>query len=73
MKNLFNAITFIAAGLMVLFILLQSRGSSIGGAFGGDSNFYRSKRGAEKLLFNATIVAGIIFTLSVVLSILSKT
>lgn len=72
MKNLFNAITFIAAGLMVLFILLQSRGSSIGGAFGGDSNFYRSKRGAEKLLFNATIVAGIIFALSVVLSILSK-
>lgn len=72
MRNSFNILTFISAALLILVVLLQSRGASLGSAFGGDSNFYRSKRGVEKLLFNLTIVLGIIFVLSVVLSVLSK-
>ena len=72
MRNLFNAITVISALLLMLFILIQSRGQSLGAAFGGDTNFYRSRRGAEAVIFNATIVLSVIFVLSVVLSILSK-
>ena len=72
MRNLFNAITVISSILMVLFILIQSRGQSLGAAFGGDTNFYRSRRGAEAVIFNATIVLSVIFGLSVILSILSK-
>lgn len=48
---------------LIAAILLQSRGSSLGGAFGGDnsgSTFY-TRRGAEKTLFQATIVLGILF------------
>lgn len=47
-------------------ILLQTRGSSVGGAFGGDNTgttFY-TRRGAEKVLFQATIVLGVLFGLS---------
>jgi protein translocase SecG subunit len=72
MKNLFNTITIIAAISTVLLILIQSRGQSLGATFGGDTNFYRSRRGAEAVIFNATIVFAVIFVLSVVLSILSK-
>jgi preprotein translocase subunit SecG len=71
-KSLFNVVTVISASLMVLTILLQNRGQSLGASFGGDSNFYRSKRGAERVIFNATIVLAIVFVLSVILSTLAK-
>ncbi len=47
-------------------ILLQQRGSSVGGAFGADNmgtTFY-TRRGAEKVLFRATLVLGVLFALS---------
>jgi protein translocase SecG subunit len=71
-RNLFNVITVISAIFMVLFILIQSRGQSLGATFGGDTNFYRSRRGAEAVVFNATIVFAVLFVLSVGLSILAK-
>jgi preprotein translocase subunit SecG len=72
MKNLFNWITVISAALMILTILIQNRGQSLGAAFGGDTSFYRSRRGAEAVIFNATIVLAIVFVLSVILSVLAK-
>jgi protein translocase SecG subunit len=57
---------------MILAILIQSRGQSLGATFGGDTSYYRSRRGAEAVLFNATIVLAVIFVLSVILSILAK-
>jgi protein translocase SecG subunit len=71
-KNLFNIITVISAILTILCIMIQTRGQSLGASFGGDSSFYRSKRGAEAVVYNATIVLAVIFVLSVILSILSK-
>jgi protein translocase SecG subunit len=70
-RNLFNAITIISGLLMILFILVQSRGQSLGAAFGGDTSYYRSRRGAEAVIFNATIVLAVMFVLSIILSILS--
>jgi len=72
MKNLFNVLTVLSGALMILFILIQTRGSSLGAAFGGDTSYYRSRRGAEAVIFNATIILAVIFVLSVILSILSK-
>jgi len=72
MKTLFNFITVISAILMILAILIQNRGQSLGASFGGDSGYYRSKRGAEAVLFNATIVLAVIFVLSIILSLLAK-
>jgi len=72
MRNLFNSITVISAILMILFILIQSRGQSLGATFGGDTSFYRSRRGAEAVIFNATIVLAVVFVLSIILSIITK-
>jgi protein translocase SecG subunit len=49
--------------LLIVGVVLQQRGAGLGGAFGGDnfaSTFYK-RRGAEKFLFNATIVVSIVF------------
>jgi protein translocase SecG subunit len=72
MRNLFNVLTVASGILMILFILIQSRGSSLGAAFGGDTSYYRSRRGAEAVIFNATIVLAVVFVLSIILSILAK-
>ena len=72
MRNLFDTIAVIAAILMILCILIQNRGQSLGVSFGGDSSFYRSKRGAEAVIFNATIVLAVVFVASVLLSVISK-
>ncbi|HEX5774434.1 MAG TPA: preprotein translocase subunit SecG [Candidatus Paceibacterota bacterium] len=59
--------------LLILGIVLQNRGASLGGAFGGDnfaSTFYK-RRGAEKFLFNATVVVAILFVLTAVAGFLT--
>jgi preprotein translocase subunit SecG len=58
--------------LLIVGIVLQQRGATLGGAFGGDnfaSTFYK-RRGAEKFLFNATIVIAILLVLSAILNFL---
>jgi preprotein translocase subunit SecG len=44
-------------------VLLQSRGSGLGGTFGGDSAVYRSRRGIERRLWQFTIVLIVLFAL----------
>ena len=56
--------------LLVASILLQQRGSSLGGAFGGDnfSATFHTRRGAELFLFQLTIALAVVFVVSVLLS-----
>ncbi len=58
--------------LLVAAILLQQRGSSIGGALGGDnfSATYHKRRGAELFLFRLSVVLAILFVASTFLSLL---
>jgi protein translocase SecG subunit len=55
-------IQLVVAVLLIVCILLQRTGASMGGAFGGD-NFsagYHTRRGSEKTFFYATIVLGVV-------------
>lgn len=61
MQNILNYIQIALAILLIISILVQHRGTGLGGAFGGEGNVYRSRRGAEKFLFYATIVLAILF------------
>lgn len=50
--------------VLILTILLQTKGSSFSGAFGGDtSSIYRTRRGIEKTLFQFTIGISVLFLL----------
>jgi len=54
----------VVAFLLMAAILMQNRGSGLGGVFGGaGGGVYLTKRGLEKKLFIATIALAIIFFL----------
>lgn len=56
--------------LITGLILLQRSDASLGSAFGGsDSASLYTRRGAEKILFNITIVVAVLFTLSTLLAL----
>lgn len=59
----------IIAALLVLTILIQQKGSGLGGTFGGELAFYRTKRGAEKLLFYTTIFLAVLFIVSSIIGL----
>lgn len=52
-------------------ILLQTSKGGLGSAFGGGGEF-RSKRGAEKLIFRSTIVLTVFFLIISVINLIVK-
>ncbi len=64
-------IQIILSILLVAAILLQQRGSSLGGAFGGDnfSSAFHKRRGSELFLFRIAVVLAVLFVLSALLNI----
>ncbi|PJA45846.1 preprotein translocase subunit SecG [Candidatus Uhrbacteria bacterium CG_4_9_14_3_um_filter_50_9] len=56
-----NILQMVLAVVLVAAIMLQARGTGLGAAFGGGGNVYRTKRGAEKKLFQLTIIFSILF------------
>lgn len=63
LKNILIIIQVILAILLVISILVQSKGASLGSAFGGSSTFYGTRRGGEKSLFTVTVVLATLFVL----------
>lgn len=61
LKHALPAVQIGLSVLLVAAILIQSKGVGLSGVFGGEGNVYRTKRGAEKVLFIATIVVAILF------------
>lgn len=56
--------------ILIALILLQQRGTALGGAFGGEGGFYGTLRGVQKKIFYATIGFGAIFLLLALLNLL---
>jgi len=58
--------------LLIAAIMLQQRGSSLGGAFGGDnfSATFHKRRGSEQFLFRASITLSILFVGSALLTVI---
>lgn len=52
----------IVSVVLIVVVLLQTKGSSFSGAFGGDtSGIYKTRRGVEKTLFQFTIGIAVLF------------
>lgn len=69
MKNILYIVQIIISILLIAAIMLQQKGSGLGAAFGGDNSVYRTKRGAEKFLFRATIVLAALFLISALINL----
>jgi len=61
MQTIITIVELVSAVLLIVAILLQTRGAGLSTVFGGEGNIYRTKRGFEKGLFWATIVLSVIF------------
>ncbi|MCX6820101.1 MAG: preprotein translocase subunit SecG [Candidatus Adlerbacteria bacterium] len=66
LQGILPYIQIVLAVLLIVCILLQQTGASLGGAFGGDnfSAAYHTRRGMEKYLFYTTLIVGVLFALS---------
>lgn len=61
MKEIITVIQLLTAAVLIFLILIQSKGTGLGNIFGGSGESYRSKRGAEKIFFLATIATAVFF------------
>lgn len=68
--GILQIITIASAVLMIISILLQQRGASLGAGFGSSGELYTTRRGFDKNLFEATIVLAVIFVLSILASLI---
>jgi len=67
--TILQIITIASAALMVICILLQQRGATLGAGFGSSGELYTTRRGFDKNLYEATIVLAVIFVLSILVSL----
>ena len=70
MATSLQIVQIIVAATLITLILLQTKGTGLGGIFGGDSSVYKSRRGVEKTLFNATIALSLVFFLVAIANVI---
>jgi preprotein translocase subunit SecG len=71
MEMIINVTTIVSAVLMIILILMQARGASLGAGFGGSSELHTARRGVDKTIYQATIIMAIIFVVSIVVGIVA--
>lgn len=64
--SVISIIEIILGAVLILMILMQSKGTGLGSAFGGEVSFYRTKRGVEKMLFYGSIIVAVLFFISAI-------
>ena len=69
--SVFSIIILVSAVLMTIFILLQSRGASLGAGFGGSGELHTTRRGVDKTMHQITVILAVVFVLSISLSIMT--
>lgn len=70
LQTAFNIAQILVSIALVIVLVLQAKGSGFGSALGGQtSSVFRTRRGVEKTLFNATIVLVAVFLAISLLSV----
>ncbi|HEU0266722.1 MAG TPA: preprotein translocase subunit SecG [Candidatus Saccharimonadaceae bacterium] len=68
-NDILQIVTIGSAALMIAAVLLQQRGASLGAGFGSSGEFYTTRRGLDKNLFETTIILAVIFVLSILIGL----
>ena len=68
--SILQTITIGSALLMIIAILLQQRGATLGAGFGSSGELYTTRRGLDKNLFEVTVVLAVVFVLSIFVGLL---
>jgi protein translocase SecG subunit len=67
MERILDIVQIAISVLLVASILFQQRGAGLSSTFGGEGGVYFKKRGAEKILFIASIILAVLFILSAII------
>jgi preprotein translocase subunit SecG len=70
--SIYNYLTLASVVLMILLILVQTRGASLGAGLGGTGEVNMERRGTDKTIYQLTIISAIVFTVSLVLGVIAK-
>ena len=70
MKLIVPIIQISVSVVLVALILLQAKGVGLGKAWGGSGEFYKSRRGVEKIIFYITIIMVGLFLVTSIISLL---
>ncbi|MBC7459194.1 preprotein translocase subunit SecG [Candidatus Saccharibacteria bacterium] len=69
--DLILQIANVASGiLMIISILLQQRGATLGAGFGSSGELYTTRRGIDKNLFEVSVVFAVIFVVTILAGLL---
>jgi preprotein translocase subunit SecG len=70
-----TTLNYVSIGSMILLsilILIQTRGASLGAGLGGGGEVNTVRRGSDKTIHQMTIILAIVFSLSLILGVISK-
>ena len=68
MQQTLVIIQIIVSVSLIAVILIQAKGVGLGRAWGGGGEFYKSRRGVEKVIFRLTVVLVALFLASSIFS-----
>ncbi|MCA9349196.1 preprotein translocase subunit SecG [Candidatus Saccharibacteria bacterium] len=71
MNSIFDYITFGSSVFLVILILIQTRGASLGAGLGGGSDIEIVRRGSDKTLHQMTIATVAVFAGSLIAGFLA--
>jgi preprotein translocase subunit SecG len=66
-----NIAQIVISIVLIVVVLLQSKGSSFSGAFSTDASVFSTRRGLERTLFQATLVLAAVFVLVSIVSVVA--
>lgn len=69
MKNIILIIQLVISATLIALVLLQPKGVGLGRAWGGGGEFYKSRRGVEKIIFYFTAFLVFAFLVSSILTL----
>ena len=65
-----NYVTIITGVFVIVLILLQTRGASLGAGLGGGGEVNTVRRGSDKTIHQLTIILAFVFCASIILSVI---
>lgn len=67
--NIYNYITLGSVVLLIILIMIQTRGASLGAGLGGGGEVNTVRRGSDRTLHQITVLLAFIFAASLILNV----
>lgn len=70
--SIWGYVTVVSVVLLIILILIQTRGASLGAGLGGAGEVNTVRRGSDKTLHQLTIILVFVFAASIIIGIVAK-